>query len=834
MTTHRVLLYIAVFLLSAATLAWEIILTRLFAITQFYHFAFLAVNVALLGFGASGTVLSLRPKWTQNDVAHGVDSRPAVPLRLEWMAVAFTVTLLTGYFFVNTLPFDSYAIAWDSRQVWLLIAYYLALVLPFFCTGMAIGMALAVESSYSNRVYAANLLGAAAGALAAPFLLPGLGIPGIIFLIALVGLFAAIIVQVGHPAPRLAVYLLAVVAAAFAIFSPPQQAELRLSPYKGLPQALNYPGSRVIAQEDSPVARLTVIESKGVRSLPGLSYQYQGSLPPQYGLLSDGDDLSPVLDTRQPLAWDFLDYLPEAIAYKLTPDTPALVLNPRGGLAIWQALEGGASSRRVVAIESDPEVVDQLNRILGSNSPYRHPQVEAVTEAGRSFLQRDQRLYGVIHLALTQPYRPVTSGAFSLSENYDLTVEAMRAYFDHLDPAGILVISRWLQIPPSESIRTLALLVAGLREHSIEHPASYIVALRGVQVVTFYAKITPWSPAELARVRDWAQSRRLDLALAPDLRQEELNRFNVLPEPYYEQAYRTLLAAPDQSAFYDGQPFAVAPPTDSHPFFFHFFKWSQTPTVLRTLGQTWQPFGGSGILVLVTLLVLAVLASLLFILAPFAVRDWMRRGTTADAEFQAEPWRVFLYFGALGLGFLLVEIPLIQRFILFLGYPTLALAAVLAGLLFWSGLGSLLAPRLAWRTALVALLLILATSQLWLDHAFDRLLGAPPPVRLLAALMLLAPLGLLMGVPFPRGLGWLARTAPQLTAWAWAINGCTSVIASVLAALLALQWGFDVVMGLGLLCYALALGTIWRRIPVSSSLPVAPQKPAEQNEPRRY
>ena len=818
----------AIFLLSAATLAWEITLTRLFAITQFYHFAFLAVSVALLGFGASGTLLSLRPQWTADQPE--ADRRyPALNRRLEKVSVAFLITLLAGYFFINTLSFDSYAIAWDRRQVWLLIAYYLALTAPFFCTGLAVGMTLAVRSEQSNKVYASNLIGSATGALAAPIFLSRLGIPGAIFLIIGVGILAAAIVRARQPDLRQIVYTLVLILTTFAAFFPPTLAELHLSPYKGLSQALNYPQSRVIAQADSSVARLNLIESEGVRSLPGLSFQHRGTLPKQYGLFSDGDDLSPVLDTRQIIVWDFLAYLPEAIAYELAANGPALVLNPRGGLSVWQALSGGAANRHVVAIEPDPNIPDQLDDLLGPNSPYRHFQVESITESGRTFLRRDQRRYAVIHLALTQPYRPVTSGAFSLSENYDLTVEAMQAYLDHLDAGGILVLSRWLQIPPSESVRTLALLVEGLRAHGIEYPDQHIVALRGMQVASFYVKNTPWTPAELAMMRDFARSRRFDLVLMPELRNEVINQFNVLPEPYYAQTYNELLTTPEKNAFYRSQPFSVTPPTDSHPFFFHLFKWSQTPSVLSSLGQTWQPFGGSGILVLVALLVLAVLASLILILAPLIVWHLAERHTGTGVNDRIGFGRVLLYFGALGLGFLFVEIPLIQRFILFLGYPTLALAAVLAGLLFWSGLGSLIVPRLPWRTALIALLLTLAAYQFLLDDAFDLLLGASEMTRLLAALVLLAPLGLFMGMPFPWGLRWLT---PRLTTWAWAINGCASVIASVLAALLALQWGFDLVMWLGVLSYALALAIAWRPAAVSPPPHPALLPPVAQIEPR--
>ncbi|HEY51884.1 MAG TPA: hypothetical protein G4N94_00300 [Caldilineae bacterium] len=558
--------YAAIFLLSAATLAWEIILTRVFAITQFYHFAFLAVNVALLGFGASGTALSLRPRWTDPDADGRPEERPALLRRLEWNILAFVGTLVGSYLLVNALPFDSYAIAWDSRQVWLLVIYYLALSTPFFFTGMAVGMALAMTRQRSNRVYASNLLGSALGALAAPFILPWLGLPGVIFALAAVGVLAALATRrpnVGatgwratgwSPLPRLLALSLLTLLLLLAAFFPPAWADLRISPYKGLPQALNYPGSQVIARQDGAIARVEIIESGGVRSLPGLSFQYRGQLPPQYGLLSDSDDLNPVLDNAQAIDWTFLDYLPEALAYDLTGADPVLVLHPRGGLAIWQALNGGASARPIIAIEPDPLAVTQIDQILSADSPYRQPQVTTITESARSFLQRDQEKYGVIHLALTQPYRPVTSGAFSLSENYDLTLEALDAYLDHLSPAGILALSRWLQIPPSESVRTLALLAEGLRRHGVEQPGEHIVALRGVQTTTFYVKLTPWSSTELAQVRDFARSRRFDISFAPDLQADETNQYNILPEPYYEQAYLDLLITPSVNSFPAGWP----------------------------------------------------------------------------------------------------------------------------------------------------------------------------------------------------------------------------------------------------------------------------------------
>ena len=798
-----------VFLLAIAGLAWEVALTRLFALTQFYHFAFLAVNVALLGFGAGGTLLSLKPGWTAPAVSAVMTAR-----RLEMLALGFAGALLGSYGVVNGLPFDSYAIAWDRRQIVLLAVYYLALALPFFAVGLATGLALAVSLTGSHRLYGANLVGSALGALAAAWLFPYLGLAGLVFALAGIGVLAALAAHLSRGkrtlrGGRLLVYGPLLVLIGLAAWRPPAAAQPRLSPYKTLSQLLLIPGTHPVIGLDGMATRIDVVAGPAIRSLPGLSLRYTGPLPPQYALLSNGDDLSPILDTRQPFDRTFLAYLPEAPAYELAPPGPALVLGPRGGLAIWQALGawGAAPPRSVVAVEPETEAVAAVDALLAAASPYRHPAVTTVPQTVRSFLAADRERYAVIHLALARPFRPVTSGAFSLVEDYTLTTEAVVAYLDHLAPGGILVSSRWLQMPPSEDLRALALWVEGLRHHGITDPARHIVAWRGLQTITFLVKMTPWTAAELAWVRERVAALQFDLALAPDLRADEVNRFQVVPDALYERTYAGLLAATDRQRFLAAQPFAVTPPTDDYPFFFHFFKWAQTPLILRTLGQTWQPFGGSGMLVLVALLLLAVLAAGLFILLPLTVTAW-GRGRLSAATGLVRPRRrsVFLYFAALGLGFLLVEIPLIQRFILFLGHPTLAAAITLAGVLFWSGLGSLLALRLPWSAALAALIGMVALYALGLQPVLTALLAVGLGGRLLLAVLLLAPLGLLLGMPFPRGWRWLQTTAPHLAPWAWAINGSASVISAVLAALLALQGGFTVVLLVGMVCYLVAFG----------------------------
>ncbi len=755
--------------LSAAALAFEITLTRLFSVTQWYHFAFLAVSVALLGYGASGTALSLVPRW----------AAPPTGRRASTLSALFAVAVVGAYLSLNHLPFDSYRIAWERVQILYLALYYLALTVPFFCAGLVTGLLLAAHPDRANRLYAANLLGSALGGLVPVLVLPLVG-EGTVLVIAALGFLAALIFRFPIPAPcllHLASCLLLLLLSA----NLPPLFRLRLSPYKALSQVLRFPDAEVVWQRWNAFSRVDRVTSTAIRSAPGLSLSYPGELPAEDGLFVDGDDLSPVLRTG---GQDFAGYLPVALPYQLRPGCRALLLEPRGGLDLEVALSQGAAS--VVAVESNPLVVE------AAAGAYHHPRVEVVFEEGRSFARRSSGSFDIVHLALTDGYRPVTSGAYSLGERYDLTVEAFADYLARLRPGGLLVIERWLQLPPSEELRAGAVAVAALRRAGVADPAAHLVVVRDWQVGLLLVKNGAWTPDELATIRRFCQERSLDLVAMPGLTEAEANRYNLLEEPVYYRAFRQLLADPE--TLYSRSAYDVHPPTDDRPFFFHFFKWSQTRAVLQQLGKTWQPWGGSGYLVLVALLGVALFASTLLILLPLAGKKGEK----------GPKGRGLLYFGLLGLGFLFVEIPLMQRFILFLGRPLYAVTTVLAALLLFSGLGSLAAARFSARRTLPLLVVAILLYPLGLGPLFRALLGMSLPVRLLATLLSLAPLGWLMGTPFPGGLAWLRERAPGLVPWAWAVNGCTSVLASILAAMIALSAGFSWVLAAAALSYACA------------------------------
>jgi hypothetical protein len=812
---------LALFLLSAAVLAFEINLTRLFSVAQFSHFAFLVVSLALLGFGASGTALALFPHW----------GRSQPHCSLSRLALASGLSMVGAYILTNGLPFDSFTIAWDRRQVGLLALHLLALATPFFFGGMAVGLLLSLAPQVAGQTYAVNLAGSALGgliALAAPAWLGG---EGVVVLSAWLAASASLMAtgdgrrrtDDGHlspvtrplsPARYLAagLLILGLMDTGLRLSGRPSLAllELKLSPYKGLSYALQYPGAQIISQRWNAFSRVDVVKSGGVRSLPGLSYLSTQGPPPQHGLFVDGDDLSPIVlpggETH------FAGYMPAAIAFQLRPQAQALILEPRGGLDITVALALGA--RQVTAVEVNPLIVE------AASSVYADPRVHTIIESDRSLLRYSREHFDVIILSLTTSYHPIRSGAYSLAEDYRYTVEAFMDALERLTPEGLLVVTRWLQTPPSEELRAFALAVTALERQGGD-PARQIIAFRGYNTATLLIKGSPFTPAEVDAVRAFADSRAFDLIVAPGLRPDEVNRYNTLPEPVYYQTFTALLAARPRDAWYAAYPFDVTPPTDDRPFFGQFFKWSQAPQVLAELGMTWQPFGGAGYFVLLALLGLVTVLAAALILLPLVAA---RAGPGAEGRNRTAPGRrssvyALTYFGLIGLAYLFVEIPLIQRFILFLGQPAYALAAVLFTLLLFSGLGSRIAHRVPQRLALT-LVAVMALVLPWLlPGLFALSLGLPLGLRLAETIVVLAPLGLLMGMPFPLGIRWLERAGPSgagLVAWAWGVNGAASVVSSVLAALLALSFGFSAVLVAGALCY----GGAWLTVVVSS--PPAP------------
>ncbi|MFQ5953962.1 MAG: hypothetical protein ACE5JZ_02745 [Kiloniellales bacterium] len=795
---------LAIAVVSAGVLGYEVLLMRLLAIVQWHHFAYMVISIALLGFGASGTFLALAQAWL----------RPRFVLAFAANAALFGISALVGFALAQRLPFNPLALVWEPRQLLYLLGMYALLTVPFFCGATCVGLALIRFGDRIGRVYGTNLVGSGAGALGIVLILFQLTPPDSLRLTSLLGGVAAALMCLGGGQWRRSsvTWGLAAAAVVLPLAAPASWTELRPSQYKGLSLALTVPGTEVANQASSPLGLVTVVASPLIplRHAPGLSLNNTVEPPAQLGVFTDGDGLSVItaFDGRsEPLA--YLDFTTTALPYYLLERPAVLVLGAGGGADVLQALTHGAAA--VDAVELNPETVRLVKAAHGdfAGGLYSHPEVRVHVAEARGFVAGAAARWDLIQIPLLDSLAASTAGVHGLSETYVYTVEAFRVYLRHLRPDGLIAVTRWLKLPPRDSLKLFATAFEALEREAAPEPARRLALIRGWSTTTLLVKNGAFTADETAAIRTFAAARSFDVAYVPGLRAEEANRWNLLDAPYFFDG-ATALAGPRRADFIARYKFDIAPASDDRPYFFDFFRWRALPEFVALRSR-----GGAGLIewgypILFATLVQAVGLSVVLILLPL----WLGRRWLGLAPAPAR-WRIGAYFLALGLAFLFVEIAFIQRFILFLSHPLYAVAVVLAGFLVFAGLGSAAAPRLAARSqflsrmsgieiAVLGIALFALAYLALLPPLFDRLLALPDPSKVAISLALIAPLGFCMGMPFPLGLTRVSARLPQFVPWAWGVNGCASVTSAVLAPILAIHFGFTAVVAIAVLLYMTA------------------------------
>ena len=812
---------LAVSALSAAVIGYEILLTRLFSIVLWHHFAYMIISVALLGIGASGTFLSFTRPWLEARFAGAFGA----------FAAAFGVSSLASFALALRIPFNPLEVVWDLDQQVQLLRLYLILSLPFFFAGTCIALALSRFGDRISTIYRADLMGAGGGALLVVLALYALTAQDSLRLIAALGLIAAalgVLHESGAPSwagrrPRRWAGPAAALAAAAVIVPlawPEQWIAPRPSPYKGLSLALNAPGARIVAERSGPLAWLAVVESPTIpfRHAPGLGLGAVQEPPRQLGVFSDGGGLTAITRFDGDLkAFAFLDQQTAALPFHLLARPRTLVLGAGGGADVLLALSRDAAT--VDAVEINPQMVALVTETYGdfAGNLFTAEGVTVHVAEARSFVEASAQAWDLIHVALLDSFSASAAGVLALRESALYTVEALTAYLDHLAPGGMLAITRWLKVPPRDGLKLFATAVVALERRGIADPGARLALIRSWNTATLVVKNGALDRAEIAAIRTFAEARGFDLAHLPGMRAEEANRHNRFAAPYLYEGAKAILG-PDRDRFFEAYKFYIEPATDDRPYYFRFFKWRLLPEILSMRGRAGVALLEGGYLVLAATLAQAAVVSVILILLPLR---WLRRGAAAGPARLART-RVAVYFLFLGLAFLFIEIAFIQRFVLFLGHPLYAIAVVLAAFLLFAGLGSGYSARLGAEPAppgspapvagllrpiplaVAGIVLIAGAYLVLLPVVFTTFMAQPVPVKVIVSLALIAPLAFCMGIPFPLGLRRVSAAAPGLVPWAWGVNGCASVLSAVLASLLATHFGFTVVVALAMALYALA------------------------------
>ena len=761
-------------LTSFAALLLELALTRLFSVVLFYHFAFLAISIALLGLGAGGVFAYLLKPTLSNYATRTLASRLC-------MANAVLIFVVLEIVLHARVSLDV-----STANFLRLTVIYLTAAVPFFLTGLLFSVVFARETRRIPRLYGADLCGGALACLAVVPLLNWLGGPNAILVSGIaLGIAARIWASDGRErrnAAFIALSLAALIAA-------------------------NHSGRLIdIVYAKGMFRDPAWVEFARWNALSRVEVDRQGQAK---AIVIDADASTYIMNAEvsrwHETEWEKdLMSAPPALANVLRPLGQFAIIGPGGGVDVLRAVANGSPS--VTGIEINPIIATTIMRGRYADYAqhlYERPDVHIHVTDGRSYLRATSEQFDVVQMTLVDTWASTAAGAFALSENNLYTVEAFREYFNHLKPDGMIAITRWEFRHPREALRVVSVAMQALHSLGVANPARNIIVASqgsldedGIPVVVL-AKKTPFTDDE-------------ENAVAAHCDRYEALDPLYLPTAPGKNPFSDLIASNDPYTYARSYAYNVSPVTDNAPFFFFTLKASQILGE-RSLhhGIDWKV--NLGVLVLLLVLVISAVAVMVFLVLPLM----MKSGPTRPSPLP------LLYFIAIGLGYILVEIAFIQRFVLFLGHPTYALTVVIFLLMVSSGAGSLTSRRWLPRTEmvgipLIAILAALVAYVFFLPGRLAVLVGLSFNARLLISALLLIPLGFVMGMPFPTGLRALAaiaatrsrqrhESADNAVEWAWAMNAAASVLGSVLAMVIAIQFGLNITLACGAAAYLLAL-----------------------------
>jgi hypothetical protein len=785
-----------VFFVALSTLFFEVLLTRIFSVTMWYHFAFMAVSLAMFGMTLGALTVYLLP--------HVFSSR-GLMLQLGISSFAYALSVVICFLAHIAVPFE----AAFSLRGFLSVAYvYVVIGIPFVFSGICVSLVLTRFPGQVGGLYAADLFGAALGCLILVWVLGVTDGPTAVFVAALLGACGALcfLVAARSRAFLVGVAVSCVFLAGFVAFNTwqvhRQRPLIRLRWVKGRVESLP------TYEAWNCFSRVTVWGDAD-RAVPRSAW----GLSPAYKREHVGPELYLTIDGAAGTCMEGFDgdfekvaYLKQDIvnlAHYLRPAASVLIVGTGGNRDVLSALAFGQAS--ITGVEINGAIFDIVNGLYGDfgGQLALYPGVRFVNDEARSYIARQGDLLDILQITFVDTWAATAAGAFVLTENSLYTVEAWRTFLSHLTPTGILTVSRWwFSEQPAEMYRLTALACAALRSLGVTEPADHILLVRldrkredrdnPVDIGCMLVGRSPFTQTDLMTIERLTNEMQFELSFSPKATQDE--------------RFRQIAEADDLRAYARQYPLDISPPTDDRPFFFHMLRFrDMARPQLWELGNA--SFNLKAVFVLGSLLVIVGVLTLLCIFVPLLL------SRSARISRRVTPYLV--YFAAIGLGFMLIEIGQVQHLMIFLGHPTYGLTVALFTLLVAGGAGSwivqhakLTRPARSMVGRLAVLLLVLLIMMLATPIITSSFQSSETPVRIVVAVLILAPMGLVMGTAFPLGMRWASSSAADLTPWLWGINGATSVCASVLAVVISLAFGISVTLRVGFAAYVVATLTV--------------------------
>lgn len=766
---------VAILLISAALIGFQLAIIQMLSYSQWHHFAYLAVSIAMLGFGASGVILSV----------YSTTLVRLAPRVLPWLFASCGLLIIISPMVINSplVRFDPFLLFTSLSHIIRLLTTCFILTLPFLAGAMVIGLYFMVRSQHIPLLYAWNLAGSALGGitlvLLSRWLLP----------MNLASIFGLWVIVAGCLVESSARYrVTGVILFALGVVVLVAQPRLPyVSEYKALSQTLLLPGTKVVHTQPLPQGVYQKVSAETLRQAQGLSLTYTGTIPLADMVFLNAHAYCAL--ERLPVDADFYRQNLLALPYVVASPSSVLLLEPAGTFYASQALEHGAERVSIV------EPIPPLARLLEQFPWVRQCAVDVVKRYPRVYLSSTNEEWDAI------VFPPVGSfgggaGLSSMQEQYLLTTEAVGLAMGRLVPNGVLSMAVFMDNPPRYSIKLLALVCHSLQRMGL-NPREHTIAMRNWNTLLVVASRSPLGVEQVNRAKEFANVHGFDMVY-PELD----SGINTLTDTTFHVLARAVLTGYSRESL-DVYPFKIRPPTDNSPYFAHFLKLSQFPAYISEFGFGQLPYLELGYLVVWASLLVCLILALGFIAIPL-MRSF-RQGS-----FIAPLW---FYFAFLGLGYMLVEIALIQRSILVLGNPITSSAVIISAILCFSAVGSYFSSRLPIKPILFISLACISALTVLLaltGGGFTYwLLGFSFTTRAILLVMSILPLSVLMGVAFPTAMRYLSVHYPQQIPIAWGVNGFFSVLAAPMGTLIAVESGFTQVLILSALLYLLCLPLVY-------------------------
>ncbi|MDZ7719453.1 MAG: hypothetical protein U5K72_11615 [Balneolaceae bacterium] len=787
---------LTIFLVSIVLIALQLLLMRALSVSSYYHFTYLVISTALLGFGVSGTFLTF------------VYERMAKNFS-DWslfFIILFLLSIPSSYLAAESIPIDIQYVLYSSKQQGWLLLYNLFIFIPFFLGAVVVGFYLSYFKENAPIIYGFNLFGSGVGALLAlwfMFQFPAYQLPVKITIVASLAVISHVLSDWDHFFKNK--WLMGVIAILFSVgigiattFYQPDTKVDQYKTYYHMEQLREQGDAQKILTQFGPRAQIDIYESDKIHQTLFSGLQSTALPPPQLSLLLDGESSGGIFKVDRLEETTIMTSTPQSVPYRLVKNPKVLLLGETTGNNIWLAKQFGA--KKITVVQNNPQIIDLMtNELAGLNGHvFLQPEVDIVDINPRLFLKRNQEKYDIIQLVTGESMATGTHGLQSLNENFLLTTEGISDALEDLTEEGMVTITRGIQSPPRDNIKLFGLFHEALKNSGIKNPGRYLLQARNYLAMNTILTKDPIDDERLQQYLNAGKNQLMDVEHYPGIQSDTLKQMNTVSGPegedysYFHHAAKQILGGQEE-AFYSSWMYDVRPPSDNQPYFHDFFKWSSIDRIMEVYGDQWfQRLELGYVVLIVTFFEVTLIAFLLILVPLFFLRQ---RLTKLENKLPA-----FIFFCAIGFGFMFLEMVFIQRFSNFMGDPIYSVAVVMTAILIFSGIGSSIQKKLPWkslsriRISGLSIIGIVILFLLFLDPFLSVFVDYSLLIRFIVTLVLLFPLTFMLGWMFVSGIGVLENRSPELVPWAWGINGFASVVAAPMAVMLSMSFGFQIVL----------------------------------------